>query len=411
MADRQEDAAKRYPYDPDEDHHGYDEALDYLRASRKDGKPHIPTFARSMLELLKDVGLLHRTDTEPPVNVRKAKMDKEQEVWIRFDTHRVEDQGYMVIEAVDVPRSDKAILAAMVAWLAQPIDFERLLEAWQFVLSGAYVAEMKRVDAVLRRIRVHQDFINALRGKMFFLHTEFALPFLRTMGRSGEGRDILDLIFRRTQEDTDIAPEEVESDWEEAVATGKSLYNLEAKIKPLKHLEYLLPLIRYYRPEFDNCSAEERQELIDKCCGYINDFLKSFDKVQGFLEYGAPNRKLTPAVKNPNQKVQAAVLYDVDELNYRQIGERMGIPLPPDFEIKGEHQTVRKMVERGREILKKAFGEEGWPERVETMKAQKAWWRSLSEEERDKVMDTEISALNLSISVEEARRRAERHRS
>ncbi len=359
MANRQEDAATRYPYDPNEDRYGYDEALDYLRTSKKDGEPHIPTFARHMLERLREVGLLHTTDADSPVNVRKVKLDREQDLWIRFATHRVEDKGYMAVEVVNVPRSDKAILAAMVGWLAQPIDFERLLEAMRFILSGAYTAEMKRIDAVLRRIRVDQDIVDALFGKMFFLHTEFAIPFLNTMGRTGEAEDILHLIFMRTEGDRDVTPERVESAWEEAVSAGKSLNNLEAKIKPLKHLEYLLPLIRYYRPEFDNRSAEEQQELIEKACHYFNDFLKSLGKLQAFLEYGTPNRKLTPAVKEPNRDVTAAVLHEVDELNYRQIGELMRIPLPPDFEIKGEYQTVRKMVERGRRILEGAFSEEG----------------------------------------------------
>jgi hypothetical protein len=73
----------------------------------------------------------------------------------------------------------------------------------------------------------------------------------------------------------------------------------------------------------------------------------------------------------------------------------MGIPLPPDFEIKGEHQAVRKMVDRGRKILNSAFGEEGWRERVEKMKAEKSWWQSLSQEEREERIEAEYRALEL----------------
>jgi hypothetical protein len=185
-----QDAAKRYPYDPDEDRDDYDEALDYLRASRKNSKPHIPTFARRMLERLTEVGLLHMTDTEPPVNVRKGKLDKEQDLWIRFDTHRVEDKGYMAVEAVDAPRSDKAILAAMIAWLAQPIDFERLLEASQFILSGAYMGEMKRIGRIcasLRRTRLNQDIVDGLLGSMFFSTHRLCWSFLEGYGKNGRG--------------------------------------------------------------------------------------------------------------------------------------------------------------------------------------------------------------------------------
>ncbi len=82
----------------------------------------------------------------------------------------------------------------------------------------------------------------------------------------------------------------------------------------------------------------------------------------------------------------------------------MGIPLPPDFEIKGEHQTVRKMVERGQRILESAFGKECWRERVEAMKTQKAWWQSLSPEEQCNEYEVERTALDSGIPIEEARR-------
>ena len=352
MAYRKEDATERYPYNPLVDKYDYDEALDCLRYSRKDGKRDIPTFAQHMLERLQKVGLLHKTDTEPPDNVRKAKLDGKQDLWIRFDTRRVEDKGYMAVEVVDIPRSDKAILAAMVAYLAQPIDLQRLLEAARFKYSGAYAAESERLYASIG------------------------------MEETGAG-------LPRIPKDQDLTVEELHS-------VMDALEDLRAKIKPLWHLEYLLPLIQYYRPEFDSCSPQEKQDLIEKTCGYINAFLESLRNLQAFLEYGAPNRKLIPAAKEPNRDVQAAVLRDVDGLTHRQIGEQMGIPTPPNFEIKGEHQTVRKMVERGRRILEGAFGEEGWWEQVKKMKAEKAWWRSLSVEERAERIRAEHDALESS---------------
>jgi len=100
-------------------------------------------------------------------------------------------------------------------------------------------------------------------------------------------------------------------------------------------------------------------------------------------------------VKEPRREVRAAVLHDVDGLSYRQIGEMMEIPLPPDFEIKGEHQAVRKMVERGRRILISAFGEKGWREHVAKMKAEKSWWQSLTQEERQERIEAEYHALQL----------------
>jgi hypothetical protein len=337
--------SRRYPYDNLAESGDYDEALEELNASKKDGEPHIPTFARNTLERLRDLGLLHRIDADAPVNVRKAKVGKEQVVWIRFDTHRDEHRGYTAVEVVDAPRSDTAILAAMMAWLAQPIDFDRLLESLRFFTSGAYEAEKKRIR--------------------------------ESIGMTSQG------LPRIT------GSENTEEDYAAAL---KALVELDDKRKLLEPLDYLLPLIRYYRPDFDGRSPEEQQELIEKTCGYVNDFLSSLLKLRGFLEYGAPDqKKLTPAIKEPARDVRAAVLYDVDELSYREIGERMRVS-PPDLGIKGENQTVRKMADRGRRILEEAFGKEGWRKRAEKMKAERAWWQSLSDEQRDAILEEEASA-------------------
>src|SRR5919199_1215398 len=134
MTHEHEGAPRRYPYD-DFVELNCDEALATLEVSKKDGKPHIPTFARRMLERLRDVGLVHARDTEPPANVRKVDLEG-QELWIRFDTYR-DLKGYMALDIVDAPRSDAAILAAMVAWLSLPVDFESLLEAQRFLVSPA----------------------------------------------------------------------------------------------------------------------------------------------------------------------------------------------------------------------------------------------------------------------------------
>jgi hypothetical protein len=199
-------------------------------------------------------------------------------------------------------------------------------------------------------------------------------------------------------------------EFEDLVASSKLGDELISKLKPMRPLGYMLPLLEYYKPEVKEYSGRQVEEVLEKTCYYVNNFLKALRELQAFLEYGAPSRKLTPPVREPNRDIRAAILRDVDGLSYRQIGEEMQIPLPPDFEVKGEHQTVRKMVARGRRILKQAFGEEGWRERVETMKTEKAWWQSLSEEERYSEWEVESTALDLDITIEEARQRVERRR-
>jgi len=296
----------------------YNEALYTLYyESKKDGEPHIPTFAQHMLEALTEVGLLHTRDAEPPANIRRVRTGGDQELWIRFDTYRA-IEGYMAIDVVDTPRSDAAMLAAMVAWLvAEPIDLRLVAEP-------------------------------------------------------------IDL-------------------------------NKTPLLKAKQSLEYLMPLIKHYRPEVKDYSSEEFLALVEKACYHINNFLDALRKLQAFLEYGSPNKKLSPSIREPDKDIKAAILHDVDGLNYRQIGEKLKIPPPPDFEIKGEHQTVRKMVERGRNILEQAFGEKAWRERAATMKAEKEWWRSRSREERDREWYVEWLASNLGISLEEAREDVRRH--
>lgn len=319
----------------------YDEALDYLIRSKKDGERHIPTFAQRMLKRFRAVGLRHRTDTEPPANIRKAKMDKGQELWILFDTRR-DDEGYMSVEVIDTPQSDVAILAAMVTWLARKVDYRKLRAANSFVRSGAYAAQYEKINA---------------------------------------------LFTEASKEEQGIASPS-------AQAALDLLSGLDDKTEALRHLEYMLPLIRYYRPDFDSRSPQEQQDLIEKACPHINGFLDALRRLQNFLEYGAPNqKKLTPDFKEPRRDVQAAVLAEVEGLTHSQIGERMKIPRPPNSRISGGHVTARKMVERGKRILERAFGKEGWDKQVKKMKDQKAGWQSLSHEERDKIIREETSAL------------------
>ena len=67
---------------------------------------------------------------------------------------------------------------------------------------------------------------------------------------------------------------------------------------------------------------------------------------------------------------------------YRVIGQELGILSPPDAHYKGDHPTVRASVKRGREILIKALGTDGWSKQVETMKTEAARWNSLSDKEK-----------------------------
>jgi hypothetical protein len=71
-----------------------------------------------------------------------------------------------------------------------------------------------------------------------------------------------------------------------------------------------------------------------------------------------------------SRDITAAGLREVDSLTNREIGERLSVFLLTEFRIKADHPTVRKMVGRGRRLLKAALGEDGWHQQVRAMKAE-----------------------------------------
>lgn len=173
-----------------------------------------------------------------------------------------------------------------------------------------------------------------------------------------------------------------------------------------QHLDYVLLLLRYYRPDFDDLPQEEKIGLIEHACGHINEFLEALRKLAAFLEYGAPGKHQKSAARDADRDVRAAVRRDVDGLTYRQIGEEFELPPPKDFKYKGDHPTARQMVSRGRSILERSLGIEGWREHIEAMRAEAKRWSSLSEVEQDAERMMEA----LQYPHEEAMRRAgERH--
>jgi hypothetical protein len=87
-------------------------------------------------------------------------------------------------------------------------------------------------------------------------------------------------------------------------------------------------------------------------------------------------------VEDVQRDIKAAVLRDVEGMTYREIGTEFGIPPPSNFDYKGDHPTVRKMVSRGTRILEKALGKDGWRKKVELMRAEVARWSTLSKEKR-----------------------------
>lgn len=201
----------------------------------------------------------------------------------------------------------------------------------------------------------------------------------------------------------EIVPSYGESVWDRWTEVLKDERSKEV-LRKLRHhqaLDYVLTLLRYHHPGFDDRPLEERTALIIETCVHVNEFLEVVRKFVAFLEHGTPGRRGPAATKVTARDVRAAVLKDVHGLTYRKIGEDLGIPLPPDFGLKGDHPTVRKMVQRGRTVMEGALGEEGWRTHTEAMRAKMDHWIAAGEIERAAELESET----LGITYEKALQR------
>jgi len=194
--------------------------------------------------------------------------------------------------------------------------------------------------------------------------------------------------------------------WKRVLEDRHTEEGLRRSLRELGHhqaLDYALMLLRYHRSGFDDLPTEDRANLVADACAHTNELLEALRKLVAFLEHGQLHFREPAAIKVASKDIAAAVLRDVDGLTNREIGERLCVPLPTDFQIKADHPTVRKMVGRGRRALKAALGEDGWKEQVRAMKEEAEAWRSRSPVQRQ----AELEAEALGVPYEEVLRRLE----
>jgi hypothetical protein len=164
--------------------------------------------------------------------------------------------------------------------------------------------------------------------------------------------------------------------------------------------DYRVAVLQYFRPELAEYPHEEQISLYEETCQRINELLEASRKLADFLEFGRPGRDLRPEREDVARDLRAAVLKDAGGLAHRQIGERLGIPAPPDASYKGDYPTVRQMVRRGREVLERTFGVEGWRRKAGSMKAE-------AEQMREETLSlyASLAASELDMTEEEVRRK------
>jgi hypothetical protein len=73
---------------------------------------------------------------------------------------------------------------------------------------------------------------------------------------------------------------------------GSSLRELEHQA-----LDFVMMLLRYHRPGFDELPREERTKLVADACAHMNEFLEALQKLVTFLEHGRLNYRGPAAIK------------------------------------------------------------------------------------------------------------------
>jgi hypothetical protein len=172
-------------------------------------------------------------------------------------------------------------------------------------------------------------------------------------------------------------------------------------------LEYGNNLIRQYQPDFDYRNSAEEARLLLHTLERINQVRQSVKDLQNYLWYSKPNKnKAVSPVKDPQRDVRAAVLQDIFDLSTLRIGEVLGFKALSDLDKARKHEnaTVRAAAQRGRELLHHHFGVDGWRQKVERVRANRAQWHELEDQPKGQVYY--LLAECHGTSIEEEKKRA-----
>jgi hypothetical protein len=312
-----------------------------------DGRLDMPTLAQSWLEDLTYLGL-RKVDpsgappkepstfypgTDPHLeNIHPLKLESSREVlWIKRNGLRLE-WGYRSIEVLSAPlKTDTAILAALTALEAEEIEAESL--------------EDSLIDHVI-------------------------VVWKEWPERSKEEPE----LSEEERESSDKVMEKMDEHWMEHDEPYGARYD-----HPNRDLEYVVGLLRHYRPEFDDLSPEEQRGLVKHACKRMTRYLKALQELLAFLEYGVPDKDLRGKIEDAKRDIQAAELQDVEGLSSIKLGEALGVAPPPSDLVKRTNSTVNAMAKRGRKLLQSNLGEDVWQAWVEAKKVDRDRFLSLSE--------------------------------
>jgi hypothetical protein len=122
------------------------------------------------------------------------------------------------------------------------------------------------------------------------------------------------------------------------------------------------------------------------------------------LEFGEPGRKLSTPVNDLDLAIRAAILHDVHDKTWSEVGELLDIEPPPNFDHTREHRNAANIGWNGRKILDTRYRNEGgWQQKAKAMKAMADRLKA-----HDNLKDEfiELLAQDSGVSFEEAYRTA-----
>jgi hypothetical protein len=325
------------------------------------------------------VGPAHHRMTVTEEDVRPVRLGKSRKVaWITFDGPRTR-HGHRDVEVLDQPlRTEAAIIAALTVLEASVIedrDFKLLRRALFAHIEAHPELVQKDLQEVLDGLPPHwfsdqQAEIDKELEKQLAKELE---PFTE-LEREKKRKKRLPKSWKRWERDPLL--------WQRSIS-------------------YMVALLRYRRPDFDDHTLEEQLDLVDKHRGRINKFLEKQREHAKFLEYGTPEGMPTRVVERARDQVKAAVLADVEGLPHKEIANRLGVDVSDDeYKVNMQIPEIADLVRDGRRLLDNVLPGIGWRMHTEVIKADADRYRDLSDE--DKEIETLVE--NTGWPIERARR-------
>jgi hypothetical protein len=146
-------------------------------------------------------------------------------------------------------------------------------------------------------------------------------------------------------------------------------------------LERVEALLRHYRPNFELMEENERFFMLERAAEHVRNYLDSLQALMRFLEDGDPregNRRRR--ANTVQEQLRAAELKDILGKREAEIARVLNLPRTTSDKTQGGNQKARKRAKEGTKTLVRVLGEEGYDDHVRTAQKEAAHYESLSEE-------------------------------